>query len=127
MHARIVAPLAALTLALAACASKEGQMAMGHIETTDQGVAVKTPELPPVGAKNVAVPTVQKPSLALEQMTPSSGYKSDKCLVSDEPLGATKVAYSYGGQEVQFCCPACAAKFMQSPDTYLAKLANASK
>jgi YHS domain-containing protein len=107
--------VAALSLLAAACAGGEARIT-DQVSVTDQGVSVTKPAVP-------AAPTAPTVESAMQQITPSANYPTNTCIVSGEPLGATKVAYSYGGREVQFCCPGCVAKFMKSPDTYLAKLA----
>src|SRR5262249_45231954 len=58
-----------------------------------------------------------------QQVTPSADYPLTTCAVSGEGLsGAHRVAYSYDGREVQFCCPHCAGAFKKDPTKYLAML-----
>jgi len=74
-------------------------------------------------------PTAAAGSSAHEfkRVTPSAKYPLNACLITGEELGAVedRVAFSYDGTEVQFCCPGCAKKFERDPAPYLAKLAAA--
>jgi YHS domain-containing protein len=62
-----------------------------------------------------------------KRVTPSAKYPLNACLITGEELGAVedRVAFTYDGTEVQFCCPGCAKKFERDPSPYLAKLAAA--
>jgi YHS domain-containing protein len=62
-----------------------------------------------------------------KRVKPSADYPLNACLITGEELGdvADRVAFSYDGTEVQFCCPGCAKKFEKNPAPYLAKLAAA--
>ena len=56
-------------------------------------------------------------------------YPLKTCVVTDEKLGSMGKAYvhSHEGQEVQFCCKSCVAKFNKDPQKYLKKVADAAK
>ena len=65
----------------------------------------------------------------LEKTTPSANYPLKTCVVSGEDLGAMgeRIAYTYEGTEVQFCCADCIDEFRKDPQTYLAKVRAAKK
>ena len=65
----------------------------------------------------------------MKKIAPSASYPLTTCVVSGEDLGAMgdRIAYSYDGREVQFCCPDCIEKFEKDPATYLAKIPSAAK
>ena len=74
----------------------------------------------------VEVPAVRH---EMKKITPTETYPLKTCVVSGEDLGPVgdRVAYSYDGVEVQFCCPDCVPKFEKDPETYLAKIRAAMK
>lgn len=55
---------------------------------------------------------------------PVKPYPLDKCIVSDEKLGAMgkPVSFVYQGQEIKLCCADCRKDFDADPAKYLAKL-----
>ena len=68
-------------------------------------------------------------SPGLTKIEPSADYPLTTCVVSDEPLDAMggPIAFTYEGEEVQFCCKGCVDEFEDSPETYLAKVREARK
>lgn len=60
----------------------------------------------------------------LRKIAPSAGYPLKTCVVSGDRLDAMgePSAYSYGGTEVQFCCPDCVDEFKKDPDKYLERI-----
>ena len=58
-------------------------------------------------------------------------YPLDKCVVSDEKLGADPNMKPYvfveDGQEVKLCCKSCLKDFKKDKATYLKKIAEAQK
>ena len=65
----------------------------------------------------------------MKQVAPSADYALKTCVISGEELGpvADRIAYSYDGTEVQFCCSHCVAKFEKDPAKYLAMIQAAPK
>ena len=63
----------------------------------------------------------------MKKITPSANYPLKTCVVSGEEMGAMggRVAYSYDGTEVQFCCADCVKEFEANPAPFLAKIAAA--
>ena len=55
-------------------------------------------------------------------------YPLTTCLVDDMKLGSMGDPYVfvYQGQEIKFCCANCKPQFLQNPDKYLKKIADAS-
>lgn len=43
----------------------------------------------------------------------------DLCPVSGEPIGASKITYTYLGTEYKFCCAGCVAEFRSEPMDYV--------
>ena len=68
-------------------------------------------------------------SKELTKTTPSKDYALTTCVVSGEDLGAMdrRVAYTYDGAEVQFCCDDCIAEFQKDPAKYMAMVRAAKK
>jgi len=62
----------------------------------------------------------------LEGGAPLHPYPLDRCLVSDEKLGADPAKKTYvfvqDGQEIKLCCEDCLKDFKKNPQLYLAKL-----
>jgi hypothetical protein len=58
--------------------------------------------------------------------TPLRPYPLDRCLVSDDKLGADPGMETYTfvheGQEIKLCCKNCLTDFNKNPQLYLAKL-----
>jgi hypothetical protein len=96
-----IASLAVVAVALAACANESAKPA----------------------APAAAAPAAHE----MKPITASANYPLKTCVVSGEELGGMgdRVAYSYDGTEVQFCCSHCVAKFEKDPAPYLAKIAAA--
>ena len=71
-----------------------------------------------------AAPAAPGAAMKLEKTTASANYPLKTCVVSGEELPAVekRVAYSYDGTEVQFCCPDCVKDFEKEPEKYLAKI-----
>ena len=65
----------------------------------------------------------------MKETKASAGYPLTKCVVSGEDLAAMgdRVAYTYDGVEVQFCCPDCVGTFEKDPEKYLAQIRAAGK
>jgi YHS domain-containing protein len=65
----------------------------------------------------------------MKKVTPSPNYPLSTCVVSGDPLGPVenRVAYTYHGTEVQFCCAHCVKDFSKDPDRYIAQVKAASK
>jgi len=59
-----------------------------------------------------------------KRVAASANYPLKTCVVTGEELGDVpdRVAYSYDGAEVQFCCPGCAKTFQRDPEKYLAQV-----
>jgi YHS domain-containing protein len=116
--ARPAALLVAALFALAACASEPAKSgsAMEHDGSeTMCGQAA--------AAAAAAQPAPAAAKLEMRSIAASADYPLGTCLVTGEELSAShRVAYSYGGTEVQFCCPHCAETFVAHPAEYLAKL-----
>lgn len=51
-------------------------------------------------------------------------YPLQTCIVSDEPLDASRhpISINYQGQEVQVCCRECKRDFKNDPDKFLKKI-----
>jgi YHS domain-containing protein len=58
-------------------------------------------------------------------------YPLDKCIVSDEKLGADAnmkpFVFVHEGQEIKLCCKSCKKDFTKDPAKYLKKLDGAAK
>ena len=58
-------------------------------------------------------------------------YPLDKCIVSDEKLGADpgmkEFVFTHEGQEIKLCCKSCQKDFNKNPAKYLKKLDGAAK
>ncbi len=58
-------------------------------------------------------------------------YPLDKCIVSDEKLGADPgmktFVFTHEGQEIKLCCKSCQKDFNKNPAKYLKKLDGAGK
>jgi YHS domain-containing protein len=58
-------------------------------------------------------------------------YPLDKCIVSDEKLGADPgmktYVFTHEGQEIKLCCKSCQKDFKKDPAKYLKKLVGAGK
>jgi YHS domain-containing protein len=58
-------------------------------------------------------------------------YPLDKCIVSDEKLGADpnmkEFVFIHEGQEIKLCCKSCQKDFKKAPAKYLKKLEGAGK
>lgn len=58
-------------------------------------------------------------------------YPLDKCIVSDEKLGADPAmkpfSFTHEGQEIKLCCKSCKKDFTKDPAKYLKKLDGAAK
>ena len=69
------------------------------------------------------------PAGGLQKTTASADYPLKTCVVSGEELGAMgdRVAYTYEGTEVQFCCPDCVKDFQKDPAKYIAQIQAAKK
>ena len=56
-------------------------------------------------------------------------YPLDKCIVTDEKLGADPdmkpYSFTYEGQEIKMCCKSCRKKFDKDPAKYMKKLHDA--
>lgn len=89
------------------------------VDPADSGSALEEASVEPVGAETPR----------LEETTPSADYPLTTCVVSGGPLDSMggPIAFSYGDEEVQFCCKGCIGKFEKSPETYLAKVRSARK
>jgi hypothetical protein len=76
----------------------------------------------------LAVPTV---ALAAEADKKAKPYPLDKCIVSDEKLGADPSMKPYvfveAGQEVKLCCKSCLKDFNKDKASYMKKIAEAEK
>jgi YHS domain-containing protein len=75
-----------------------------------------------------------EPTAAVEKAKPKAApkpkpYPLETCLVSGEGLDEMdeRVATVHEGQTFEFCCKPCLVKFKKDPDTYVAKLAAATK
>jgi hypothetical protein len=86
------------------------------------------------GGDKLGTPPSEQPAAdatrrEMKEVKPSADYPLTKCVISGEDLGpvADRIAYSYGGTEVQFCCPGCVGKFEKDPAPYLAKIRAAAK
>jgi YHS domain-containing protein len=118
-----LASLAVLAVVLAACAEpdKSATPPAAAPAPTKPAAAAPAPAAP-------AAPAAAAPAAPagheLKKITPSANYPLKTCVVSGEELGAMgdRVAYSYDGTEVQFCCPDCINDFVKDPAKYLAKL-----
>lgn len=62
-----------------------------------------------------------------DEKIPEKPYPLSTCIVTLAPLGEKPVVLNHEGQEMQFCCKECVAKFKASPDAYLAKMDTAAK
>jgi len=102
-----IASLAILAAGLAACAGETAKPA--------------APAAPAAAAPAAPAATAAH---ELKKITPSASYPLKTCVVSGEELGAMgdRVAYSYDGTEVQFCCPDCIKEFEKDPAPFLAKI-----
>jgi hypothetical protein len=51
-------------------------------------------------------------------------YPLQTCIVSDEPLEASRhpISVAYNGQEVRVCCRECKAAFLGDPEKFLKKI-----
>lgn len=65
--------------------------------------------------------------MAAEEKAPEKLYPLAKCIVTLEALGEKPVVLNFEGQEMQFCCQECVAKFKASPAEYLSKMDIAAK
>ena len=58
-------------------------------------------------------------------------YPLDKCIVSDEKIGADSgmkpYEFAVDGQEVKLCCKSCLKDFNKDKATYMKKIADAQK
>lgn len=65
----------------------------------------------------------------LTKSTPTADYPLKTCVVTGEELGAMgdRVAYTYQGTEVQFCCQDCVKDFEKDPAKYIAEIKAAKK
>ena len=109
-----IASLAVLAAGLAACANESAKPA---------ATAASAAAAAPAAVAAAAAPAAHE----MKSITPSANYPLKTCVISGEELGpvADRVAYSYDGTEVQFCCSHCVAKFEKDPAPYLAKIAAA--
>lgn len=66
---------------------------------------------------------------ALTKSTPTADYPLKVCVVTGEELGdlGDRLAYTYQGTEVQFCCPECVKDFQKDPAKYIAEIKAAKK
>jgi len=62
--------------------------------------------------------------IAADKPADAKPYPLDKCIVSDEKLGAEgkPVVFVHEGQEIKLCCQDCRKDFDANPAKYLAKL-----
>ena len=124
--AAVLAPLA--LVGLAACSSgSDGESGHGTHDHSSHGAmedtaADSTDSATPGDVATVAVP-------ALTKIEPSADYPLTTCVVSGDSLDAMggPMAFTYEGQEVQFCCKGCIAEFKESPEEFLAKVRAAGK
>ena len=65
--------------------------------------------------------------IAADKPADAKPYPLDKCIVSDEKLGAEgkPVVFVHEGQEIKLCCQDCRKDFDANPAKYLAKLPKA--
>jgi YHS domain-containing protein len=111
-HVTSIATLAVLAAGLAACAGEK------------EKPAPAAPSAPAAAAPAAPAAPAASAAHELKKITPSANYPLKTCVVSGEDLGAmdSRVAYSYDGTEVQFCCPDCIKDFEKEPAKYLAKI-----
>jgi YHS domain-containing protein len=68
---------------------------------------------------------------AEDKKTAAKPYPLDKCIVSDEKLGADPgmktFAFTHEGQEIKLCCKSCQKDFNKNPAKYLKKIEAAAK
>jgi YHS domain-containing protein len=81
----------------------------------------------------LAVACVAAPfaGFAEEKNAAAKPYPLDKCIVSDEKLGADAsmkpFVFIHEGQEIKLCCKSCKKDFTKDPAKYLKKLDGAAK
>ena len=82
----------------------------------------------PTSAQPSSVP-VSAARHDFKKVAPSANYPLTTCVVTGDDLGAMddRIAYSYDGTEVQFCCPGCVKEFQKDPAACLAKIQAAKK
>jgi len=125
--------VAVLVLGLAACANRSPTAASATSKSPKPTAAATKESASDAccegdGADEPATaPSPAASAHEFKRVTPSASYALNECLITGEELGPVedRVAFSYDGTEVQFCCPGCAKKFEQNPAPYLAKLAAA--
>jgi hypothetical protein len=122
-----------LLLGLAACANRTPAAAPAKSNSPAPAAAATKESTPDACCEgddaDESTPAAAPAASAHEfkPVTPSASYPLNECLITGEELGPVeeRVAFSYDGTEVQFCCPGCAKKFVKNPAPYLAKLAAA--
>jgi YHS domain-containing protein len=81
----------------------------------------------------LAVVSVAAPfaGFAEDKKEAAKPYPLDKCIVSDEKLGADPgmktFVFTHEGQEIKLCCKSCQKDFNKNPAKYLKKLDGAGK
>ena len=75
--------------------------------------------------------TVPLLALAADADKKAKPYPLDKCIVSDEKIGADPDmkphVFTVDGQEVKLCCKSCLKDFNKDKATYMKKIADAQK
>jgi len=122
-----IVPLALLAAGLAACAGeaeKSAPAAPAPSAPAATAAPAATPAPAAVAAPAAPAASAAQPAHEMKKVAASASYPLKTCVVSGEDLGPveSRVAYSYDGTEVQFCCPDCVKDFEREPAKYLAKI-----
>jgi hypothetical protein len=79
----------------------------------------------------IACVTAPLAGFAEDKKAAAKPYPLDKCIVSDEKLGADPgmktFVFVHEGQEIKLCCKSCQKDFKKEPAKYLKKLDGAAK
>ena len=92
---------------------------------------MKTPRSLIAAVLTLAFAAAPLAGFAEDKKPAAKPYPLDKCIVSDEKLGADPAmktyAFTHEGQEIKLCCKSCQKDFNKNPAKYLKKLDGVAK
>lgn len=99
--------------------------------TVQSNLTMKTPHSIIAAVLTLAFAVAPLGGFAEDKKEPTKAYPLDKCIVSDEKLGADPAmktfVFTHEGQEIKLCCKSCQKDFNKNPAKYLKKLDGAGK